>query len=87
MAGQGGEQRIGFAVSFREGFRAWPHVWRRSLLVASCVGLLAGVARALGWMGALDELSLALIAFVATQGLIGIMFLLVLVLRALATRA
>lgn len=79
--------RVGFRTSFREGFRAWPYVWRRSLLVAACCGFLASLARVLGFVTILDELSLGVISFVATQGLIAVCFLLLLTLRALSSRA
>lgn len=79
--------RVGWGTSFREGFRAWPYVWRRSLLVAACSGFLASLARVLGWVTILDELSLGVIAFVATQGLIAVLFFLLLALRAMSSRS
>lgn len=79
--------RVGMRTAFREGLRAWPHVWRRSLLVAACVGFLASLARVLTWVTFLDELSLGVIAFVATQGLIATAFFGLLVLRALSSRS
>ena len=84
-----GTKRVGWNTSFREGLRAWPHVWRRSLLVAACIGFFASLARALGWIAwiaFLDELSVGVIAFVATQGAIATLFLGLLVLRGLSTR-
>ena len=80
-------KRVGLRTSFREGVRAWPHVWRRSLLVAACVGFLASLARVTGWITFLDELSLGVIAFVATQGAIATLFFGLLVLRAFSSRS
>ena len=78
--------RVGLRTSFREGVRAWPFVWRRSLLVAACVGFCASLSRVLGWVTFLDELSLGVVAFVATQGAIAVCFFGLLVLRALSSR-
>ena len=70
-------------AAFQEGFRAWPYVWRRSLFIAAIVGVIVSALRAAGAIRWLDELTLGVVAFVATQGVIALLFLIAIFARAL----